>query len=280
MNSDEHDRIFEDFERENGFSAMPEVVSEVLFALQSSRTTMHEIGEIIKRDPGFSARIIQYANSGAYLAAVPPSSIDQAVRVIGLGPLKGLCLGLPVFTRYKHVLGVREIWAHSRATAICCQILSNVLHFHEPDTAETAGLLHDIGKVVLAVSAGNFFLSQVQIADASNRENDWRQEKQVLGFNHCFIGGWFARKFKMPPRLVDAILWHHEFEKSTYARDLACLCFIGDQIASAIGFSHPDYVFVDPDLPRALKHLGIDGDLFEKILRQCLERVAKMVVYD
>jgi len=278
--TDEYDRIFEDFERENGFSAMPEVVSEVLFALGSPRTTMHEIGEIIKRDPGFTTRLISYANSGAYLTANPASSIDQAVRIIGLGPLKGLCLGIPIFSRYKHVLGVREIWAHSRATAICCQIVSEAIRFPEPDTAETAGLLHDIGKVVLAVSAGNFFLSQIQIADASKRDPDWKQEKELLGFNHCFIGGWFARKFKMPQSLVDAILWHHEYEKSCYGRDLACLCMVGDQIASAIGLAHPDDVFVDPGLVGALKHLGIDDDLFRKILLRSLERVGRMVAYD
>ncbi|MCL5285149.1 MAG: HDOD domain-containing protein [Nitrospirae bacterium] len=280
METDEQDKIFEDFERENGFSAMPEVVSEVLFALQSSRTTMHEVGEIIMRDPGFSTRLIHYANSGAYFTAVPASSIDQAVRIIGLGPLKGLCLGLPVFTRYKHVLGVREIWAHSRATAICCQIVSEAVRFPEPDTAETAGLLHDIGKVVLAVSAGNFFLSQIQVADSPERKPDWKQEKEHLGFNHCFIGGWFARKFQMPPPLVEAILWHHEYEKSRYGRDLACLCMVGDQIAASIGFSHPDDVFVEPGLVGALKHLGIDDALFRRIMTRCLERVARMVAYD
>jgi len=272
MKMDDYHQIFENFERENGFSTMPEVVSDILNALESDRTSLNDVAEIIKKDPGFAANILKYANSGAYLLA-KTSTIEQAVKTIGLGPLKGLCLALPVFTRYRHVAGIGEIWAHSRATAICCQIIAKTVGFSEPDIAETSGLLHDIGKVVLAVSTSNFFQSQIQIADSPDREADWRQEKKLLGFNHCFIGAWFARKFRLPSILVDGILWHHEFEKSTYGRDMTCLTFIGDQIAAAIGLGHPDFVFVEPEFDRALSHMKIDDSLLRNILMECLRRI-------
>ena len=276
MGIDDYNGIFENFERENGFSVMPEAVSDVLYALESDLASLNDIAEIIKRDPGFAAQIMKYANSGAYLLSAPASTVNQAIRVIGLRPLKGLCLAIPVFTRYDHVIGIREIWAHSHATAIVCNIIARAIGFSDPDIAETAGLLHDIGKVVLSVSIANFFQSQIQVAASLDREADWKQEKSLLGFTHCFIGAWFARKFKLPQPLVDVILWHHEFEKSAYGRDLTCLTFVGDQIAVAAGRTHPDFVFLEPDFVRALNHMKIDNMLLRKILEECLTRVEKM----
>lgn len=276
MNPDNYQHIFENFEKENDFSAIPEVVSDTLYALESDRTTLNDVSKIIKRDPGFAAHILKYANSGAYLLPHAIFTVDQAVRTIGLRPLKGLCLALPVFTKYSHVAGIRETWEHCRATAICSQVVARKIRFSDPDLAETAGLLHDIGKIVLAVSAGDFFQLQLQIADAREREPDWVQEKKVLGFGHSFIGAWFARKFRLPPVLVEGILWHHEFEKSTFARDLSCLTFIGDQLAAAIGMAHPDFVFVEPEFSRALTHMRIDRDLLREIVKECLTRLEMM----
>ncbi|MCL4485305.1 MAG: HDOD domain-containing protein [Nitrospirae bacterium] len=273
MKMDDFNEILENFEKENGFSTMPEVVSDVLYSLESDRTALNDVAKIIKKDPGFAANILKYANSGAYLLSRAVFTVEQAVRTIGLGPLKGLCLALPVFTKFRHVPGVGEIWDHCRATAVCCQTVARAINFSEPDIAETSGLLHDIGKVVLAVSAANFFQSQIQVADSPDRDPDWRQEKKVLGFNHCFIGAWFARKFRLPSILVDGILWHHEFEKSSYGRDLTCLTFIGDQLAAAIGRAHPDFVFVEPEFERALSHMKIDNHLLPGILQDCITRI-------
>ena len=280
VTQDDFSKTFENFEKEGGFSAVPEVVSNVMEALDSDNSSMEDIVNIIKKDPGFATHILKYANSGQYILSHPAASIEQAVRLIGLNTIKGLCLSLPIFNKYRNIPGVRELWAHSRAAAICCQIVAKEIHFPEPDTAETAGLIHDIGKLVLIVSMSDFFQSQIQVADSPRREADWREEKTLLGFNHCFIGAWFARKFKLPEVLVDAILWHHEFEKSPYNRDLACLCFAGDQIASMIGVEHPDFVFVEPTVGMALKYLGIHADLFEKILVDSLDRVNKMILFE
>ena len=276
MADEDYHEIFENFERKNGFSAVPEVVSDVLFALDSDRASLGEIAEVIKRDPGLSANIMKYANSGAYILSKSVSSVDQAIRVIGMKPLKGLCLAIPVFERYGHVTGVRETWLHSRATSVVCSILAKAIKFSEPDVAETAGLLHDIGKLVLAVATEKFFQSQIMIADSRDRDADWRQEKRLLGFNHCFIGAWFARKFNLPQILVEGILWHHEFEKSSYGRDLACLTFIGDQMAVAVGKEHPDFIFVEPEIVKALNHMRIDDSLLRKVLTEFLGRVARI----
>ena len=277
MADDDYYEIFENFERENGFSAMSEVVSDVLFALDSDRASLAEIAGIIKRDPGLSANIMKYANSGAYLLSKSVFSIDQAIRVIGMKPLRGLCLAIPIFERYRHLMGVREIWSHCRATSIACSLIAKAIKFPEPEVAETVGLLHDIGKLVLVVATATFFESQIMIADFRDREADWRQEKRLLGFNHCFIGGWFARRFNLPQILIEGILWHHEFEKSTYGRDLACLTFIGDQIAVVIGKEHPDFIFVEPGFDRALNYLRVDDQILRNVLKECLSRVNKMV---
>lgn len=279
MENEDYQKIFEKFERENAFSVMPEAVSEILYSLGSDKSSLGDVAGIIKRDPGLAIHIIQYVNSGAYKLTSPVSTVEQSVMIIGLRSLKGLCLSLPVFTQYKHVLGVPELWLHSRASAICCQVVASAIKFPEVDIAETAGLLHDIGKVVLAVSSPHTFKSNVQTADLSDREVDWRQEKRLLGFNHCFVGSSFARKYNFPIILVESIMWHHEFEKSSY-RDMACLTFVGEQLAVATGKSHPDYIFLEPSFVRALDHLRIDHDLLEKIVTECLGRVGKMSGYD
>ncbi|MHB1564993.1 MAG: HDOD domain-containing protein [Leptospirillum sp.] len=270
-------KIFENFEKKEGFPALPDVVSDVLYALEQENTSLIDLAEIIKRDLGFATQVMKYANSGQYILSQPISSVDSAVRLIGMNTIKGLCLVLPVFEKYKNIPGIPELWNHSCASAICCKIVAQAIRFDEVDIAETAGLLHDIGKVVLAVTMGDLFHSLSQTADSLERQSDWRMETGLMGVNHCFIGGGFARKFRLPQTLIDTVMWHHEFEKSQHSQILVCLCFVGDQISGMIGFGHPDYIFVDPKIGAALEFLGIHNELFEHILLDCLNRVNQMV---
>ena len=271
-------KIFENFEKKEGFPALPEVVSDVLYALELENTSLIDIAEIIKRDPGFATQVMKYANSGQYILSNPIGSVDAAVSLIGMTAIKGLCLVLPIFEKYKNILGIPEIWTHSRASAICCKSIAQAIRFEEVDVAETAGLLHDIGKVVLAVTMGDLFYSQIQTADSLERQSDWRMEKSLMGVNHCFIGGGIARKFRLPQTLIDTVMWHHEFEKAQNSQILVCICFVGDQIAGMIGFGHPDYVFIEPRIGAALEFLGIHNELFETIMLDCLTRVNQMAV--
>lgn len=139
------------------FPALPDVVTSIIHEIDLGAISIANLGKIVQKDVGFATQIIRHANTGAYIAAGQVTTITQAIRLIGFRMLKGFCLTVPLFTSVRHVPGIDALWYHSRVTSLCSRILAEKIAYPEPEVAETAGLLHDIGKVYLALHEQAFF---------------------------------------------------------------------------------------------------------------------------
>lgn len=267
-------------EKRESFPTLPGVISEVVHEIDAENISMEDLGKLIQKDVAFAVHLVRQANSGAYSESGRVSSVTQAVRVLGFRMLKGLCLTLPIFSRYKDALGVSELWHHSRVTSLCCRIVSEKICPVERDEAETAGLLHDLGKVFITLEMPQFMNDQLQVADSTTQKPDWIAETEKLGVNHCFIGARYGRMFNFPGSIIEPILWHHEPGKATHSKELVHICCLGDQIASIVGATHPDFTFVETSVIHSLDYLGIRMDRFQSILTECLERVSSISVCD
>jgi len=189
--------LFKDFDKKGAFPTIPTILSEVVHEIDVGRLSLEDLSKLVKKDVSFSIQLLAHANSSMYSMPNRVTSVTMAIKMIGLRPLKALCLSMPLFTWFSHVPGVPQLWFHSRIAALCAQQIAK--HFMklevETENAETAGLIHDLGKIFLFLEAAEFMQSQIQVADQKNRVTDWEAERAALGVDHCFIGSRFGRKF-------------------------------------------------------------------------------------
>ncbi len=274
------DSLSRKLESRESFPSLPEVLSDVIHEIDAENISMESLARMIQKDVSFSAQLVRQANSGMYADAGRVSTVVQAVRLLGFRMLKGFCLTLPIFSRYRNLSGITDLWYHSRVASVCAGIVSGHVSGVEKDEAETAGLLHDLGKVFLILEMHSFTNDHLQTADDPLRSPDWKAETDTLGINHCFIGARYGRMFNFPGSILDPILWHHEPGKAIHNKELTHVCCLGDQIATIVGAMHPDFMFVEPVILHSLDYLGIRPERFSSILNDCLEVVSRISTID
>lgn len=241
----------------------------------NSRTS--DFIQIIESDEALSARIIRVANSVYYFRGTPAGDIDKAVNNIGLDELRCLLSATMLRSLVSGKHPVREhVWANSVATAILCRMLAPMVDSISPGEAFLAGLLHDVGKLVMIRRAGELYekvYARVNVMPHGFVE----AEEEIYELNHVEVGQWIAESWSFPPEIIRAICFHHSpwpREGSVIVRKLPLfvLVKIADTIAHAAGVGHPGYLRSfqkrqKEELPHALAILGISTVQGEEIIK-------------
>ena len=193
--------------------AMPGIYAELTEALSDPNTSMFSVGEIIGQDPGTSAKILQMANSAFFGTSAEITSVQQAVTFLGLPQIRQLILVLEVFgafekpqnpkLRYFSMSYERD---HALLTAKIARMMSSPAN---ADHAFTAGVLHDIGKLVLATHMTESFAECFHRCLLEDRPL-FEIEREILGATHAEIGGYLLALWGLPDPVVEAVAYHHE----------------------------------------------------------------------
>ncbi len=222
--------------RADELSMLPAVATEALELARDPECRTAEFAGVIERDVKLATEILSIANSVYFAASAPVASLQQAVVRLGLRQCRYLILsssaaslmkGLPLEQEW-----VREvIWQHSFRTATACSYLNKSLKLGFDGEEFTAGLLHDFGRLLLAVAAPESFAK----ADPLSFEEDEEflsREISILGADHCSFGAWFAEHNGLPRSLVAAIHYHHLPETHHPDQKLIALVAAGDHITN------------------------------------------------
>ncbi|MDP3070386.1 MAG: HDOD domain-containing protein [Opitutaceae bacterium] len=187
---------------------LPAVVMQAMEVLQDPMSDAESVQGVISRDPAISAKILRVANSAFFGFARRVGTIAEAVGVLGFVNVQGMILGLGAFDSIRtDRLKLGGLWRHSVTTAAAARLLAERLG-RRPDEAFTAGILHDIGKLIFAVQAGSDYQRVIdleRVAGASSLE----AERTLLEFTHPEVGEMVAQRWNLPPRYVAAIAHHH-----------------------------------------------------------------------
>ncbi|MFO7653357.1 MAG: HDOD domain-containing protein [Candidatus Krumholzibacteriia bacterium] len=194
--------------------SLPAVVLKLREYLNDPEVSFDDVARVIEYDPGLTANVLQLANSAFFGWSREISSVRDAVTRLGTQRVfqMVLCMSVAPLVR-KPVRGYDldpdALWEHSIAVAICAERLAQNLNLSVGADAFTAGLLHDLGKVVL----GTF----VEIDDEPIREIVEldrlafdESERMVLGIDHAEVAGVLLQEWNVPPGVVQAARWHHE----------------------------------------------------------------------
>ena len=173
----------------------------------------NELAEIVSRDMSVSAKVLNLANSAFYGFARRITTIPQAVVVLGFDTVRSLALSVSVFETLKQadqeVSFDREaFWVHSIGCGTAARVVAKELGFRDTGTFFVAGLLHDLGKVILDTYFNDLY--QEVVEDMVEEERSALDaETDILDIDHAEVGGWLAARWKFPEVLVNPIATHH-----------------------------------------------------------------------
>lgn len=194
--------------------SLPELYLEIAEALQSPTCSAQRIAEIASQDPAIAAKLLHLTNSAFFGFSRKVSSIDEAVQLLGVGIVQSLAIAVPIFTSFSRQkcpeFPLDQIWEHSLQTGIICRhICTQYLgDAFLAEQAFCAGLLHDLGKVMLA---DNLPADYSKILKESHEQYSPLREKEQQAFNatHADVGGYLLAIWGLPIPLVEAVANHH-----------------------------------------------------------------------
>lgn len=194
--------------------SLPTIYSELSKALESEDTSLGQIEKIISKDIGMAAKILQLANSAFVGAHGHVSSVREAVSLIGAETVRSLTLSIHVFSQFDRHASIAahlpSLWHHSVSVGTLAQKIAMMETGSKSVTEEcfTAGLLHDIGKIVLFAEMPEQYrrvMEQMQEADKSIID----LEMEHLGCTHQLVGAYLMSIWGLPVSIVQAVQFHH-----------------------------------------------------------------------
>jgi putative nucleotidyltransferase with HDIG domain len=219
--------------------ALPVIVTRVIQLTEDPNSTAKDLSEVLGQDQSLTAKVLRLANSAYYGFPRRINSVTDAVVLLGFGSIRGLVMAASVYDVLEkpvqgYALAPGELWRHSQACAMGARMLAQKVKYRSADQAYVAGLLHDIGKVILSE-----YLSEVyqKVIDRVILENKpiMDVETAEMGFDHSIVGAKVAEKWNLPPELVDCIGYHHRPLQSTSNPILASIIHVSDVICMTMG---------------------------------------------
>ena len=215
----------------------PQVAIRVMQLANKESVQLHQLADLVSSDPAFAGEVLTIANSLLYAPRVPSSSILQAIAVLGANNLQGLCLTVGVRTYLGRTLNqpaMRAVWRHNLACALLAEQLA-AGGFLDKDIAYTAGVLHDIGRLGLAVLRPKEY-TELLASHAGSPESILEAERALFGLDHCEAGRQLVHDWKLPPEF-DAVVAGHHTPREEGHWGVAELIHLGCQMADSLGFT-------------------------------------------
>lgn len=218
---------------------LPTVVAKMIELIDDPKSSARSLSRLIKTDQVLTARILKLANSAYYGFPNPICSVNLAIVVLGFETIKNLGLSVAVISRFarahkgEELLDYSRFWEHSVGVAVASRMLARIHGFRAIESeAFVAGLIHDIGKVILSQFHTASYSECLRLV-AEDKILLARAEERVFGVNHAEVGGWLAERWNLPDSLVEAIKLHHVPLTARIRPELSALVHFGDIITRA-----------------------------------------------
>lgn len=202
--------------------SMPTLYLELIRKLQSQDSSIDDIAKTVAQDIGMTAQILKIVNSAFFGLPHPTSNIAEAISFIGVETVKHLVLAAGIFRQFESRklggLSLETLWQHSSRAAGAAKAIAKSERAGRQviEDAMAAGLLHDVGKLVLASNYPDQYEEIGRQAQA--KQVEWLvEEREVFGFEHADVGGYLLGLWGLPPPVVEAVAFHHFPTKSERA---------------------------------------------------------------
>jgi len=257
---------------------MPKVIHKAREVMSKPHSTFKEIGKVIETDQAIAANVLKMANSAYYGLSGMVSSIHQAIVVLGyetLGQLINTAGASKLLTKTLKGYGLQSgvLWKHSLAVAFGAKIIAvNKMPPLEND-AFTAGLLHDVGKLIL----DEHIFERKSIFDKLSKKNNsfLKAEEELFGFDHSEIASLICEQWHFPENQILAIKYHHD-PSSSQEMELAYFLHLADCLARKCGFGTEIIEESEMIKDNTLETIGFEEEDLLPIMDEIIESVGNI----
>ena len=205
----EEEAILEFVEKQVSLPSIPMVAVRVLQIINDPNSTAGQLEEALRGDSSLVSTILRMANSAFYQRMEKARSVRDAIAVLGFKTISNLVLASSTRSLYSP-FGLHEnmLWEHSIGTAITSALLAREFRVLKPDEALVAGLVHDIGKIILNLAKPEVY-GEVAESVYNQGRTYFDTEQDLLDFTHCDVGASLVKKWNFPIEFGKAIYYHH-----------------------------------------------------------------------
>jgi len=240
-------------------------------AINHPRSSIADIAKIISEDQGLTARILKLANSPLFGYYSRIDTITQAVTIIGVQQVRDLALAISVMGLFEGIpedlMTMELFWKHSIACGLTARILATSQRESNLERFFVAGILHDIGRLVMFINIPDLCREMLEMSRNEGRLLH-EVERERLGFDHGDVGGVLLQRWKIPTRVAEPVEYHHRsMQAGQYPRE-TCILHLADIISHALEFGASGEACVPSLDSRAWARLALSPNLFPSLVRE------------
>jgi putative nucleotidyltransferase with HDIG domain len=242
---------------------LPRLLEGVVEALEDPEVDFENVAELIEVDQSLTSQILRLANSAFYGAQGTIAGVTQALVMLGAAVTRSLVISTSVLDIRQ--VEVQGFWEHSIGSAVAAGAISKLTGLGNPEEVTAAGLLHDIGKVVLykeLPDAFGYILYRAQTENQRFRD----VERDVLGLDHGEIAAWLVEKWNFPTCLAEPIMYHHTPALAHRAREATAIVHVANTLVRGLGYGSGGDARIPPIEPRAWARLKLTPAVLDRIL--------------
>jgi len=247
--------------------------------VQDPDSAIDDISAVINTDPALATRLLKIVNSPFYGFPSQINTISRAITIVGTRELMHLVLATSVINAFRGIpaslIDMDDFWHHCFATAITAKLLAEECGHKATERFFIAGLLHNIGSLVLYQSMPELAGEAIRSAEFGH-EVQFLAEQRIIGFDHTEVGYALARKWHLPHSLQEVARFHHRpSDAEEFPIDVA-IVHVADILVSAVPFGHSGDSHVPPLDPAAWDLLGLNDLQMPLLLQQVGEQIDRL----
>jgi len=257
------------FQEENQIPSLPNIFYQFKEAVEDPNRSFDDVAEIVSHDTGLSARLLKIVNSAFFGFPSEIETISHAISIVGIQHLNDLVLSTVVMGCFKDIpaetIDMESFWKHSVACALTSKTLAEKIEIPNPERVFVAGLLHDIGRLIICSKAS---METLKIFFLMNNQNLplHLAETEALGFNHSDVGAKLIQEWGLP-KIHEDIVGHHHNPNQASEFPIECsVVHVADILVNSLELGTSGETVIQEFDEEASKRTNIQDESFRSLL--------------
>jgi len=276
------DRVRRLVEKVQGLPTLPSMLTNINQMVLNPRTSAKEVAQVISSDPALTSKVLRVVNSSFYGFPNRITTITHAIVILGFNTIKSIVLSSTIFDVFRGSAPSEfdrpEFWKHSIGCGAAAKVLGRRIQYPMLEELFIAGLLHDVGKIVLDQFLPEKFAECLSTA----RSRDIllvEAEAKILGVTHADVGAWLFEKWNLSKGLVETTRCHHNPALAGEHQRFAEIIHVADVLVRAIRFGNGGDAKIPVILEGAWRSLGLVASEFDELLAQVDAEIERAMVF-
>ncbi|RZD16179.1 MAG: HDOD domain-containing protein [Candidatus Acididesulfobacter guangdongensis] len=294
MKKDKFDEIMSAIKMTDNLPSLPEVIYKINSLMEDDTISVNYIGNLMTKDMSLSAKILKIVNSPFYGFPQRIYNLNLALVLLGSNTLKSIIITSSVFELMKDTM--KGLWEHSLFCGLTAKYIAKQINgkkqLIDEDLVFSAGLLHDIGKLIIAIKFRDDFDSIIKLAEEKKQVYS-EAEKEILDISHADVGYYLTKSWNYPASIYTPIRFHHDFmmlykneniNKNYNVKSIAdnknkayssnnyiietAIVNLSDILTKSLGIGFSGSIYVDEIKNEIMEILSIDLDFLKKIIEE------------